>query len=449
MRTSLGKLILLAGLGIGLGVVLMLRVLSGPEGQESAGGESEAGETEQQSAETGKRAGRWAKQESRDEALTPEQQESIEQLEAIGYTGGSFEASSNASGVTVYQKERVDPGFNLYTSGHGPEAILLDMEGNELHRWRHSFFDIWPDSDQDPEGEPVSWWRRTFLCDNGDLLAIFEGQAIIKLDRNSELLWASPIGAHHDLEVLPDGDVLVLTREAHMLPRISQAHPILEDFISVLDSAGREKSRLSLIEAFENSEFMDLWLSSADPKKRRPGDIFHTNTLALLDGRIADKLKEFRAGNLLISVRQLNTIAVVDPEQKRVVWARRGDFVAQHDPSVLENGNLLLFDNRGGWEGRSRVLELDPATFRTVWTYEGTAEKPFFSRALGTAQRLPNGNTLITESDRGRAFEVTPEKEIVWEFLNPHRAGENGEFIAAISEMRRLPAAFRTDWLPR
>lgn len=441
MRISLGKLIPLLLLAIGLGIALSLRVFLGPEDDGSPGDANASVPHEPL-------AGRWAKRESQEGKLTPEQAESIEQLEAIGYTGGSHEAGSLASGVTIYEKSRVDPGLNLYTSGHGPEAFLLDMEGNELHRWRRSFFDIWPDSDQDPDSEPVSWWRRTVLFDNGDLLAIFEGQGIIKLDRNSAVLWASPIGAHHDLEVLANGDILVLTRRAHMIPRISESLPVLEDSISVLDSAGRESSRLSLIEAFEDSPFIDLWLSAAGPKKRRPGDIFHTNTLELLDGRIADKLPEFRAGNLLISMRQLNTIAVVDPELKRVVWARQGDFVAQHDPSILENGNLLLFDNRGR-DGRSRVMELDPADMRVVWVYEGTEEKPFFSRALGTAQRLPNGNTLITESDRGRAFEVTPEKEIVWEFLNPHRAGENDEFIAAISEMLRLPADFRIDWIPR
>ncbi len=63
----------------------------------------------------------------------------------------------------------------------------------------------------------------------------------------------------------------------------------------------------------------------------------------------------------------------------------------------------------------------------------------FFSELCGTCQRLPNGNTLITESTRGRAFEVTPDKEIVWEFFNPHRAGENDELIATLFELIRIP----------
>ena len=62
------------------------------------------------------------------------------------------------------------------------------------------------------------------------------------------------------------------------------------------------------------------------------------------------------------------------------------------------------------------------------------------------AQRLPNGNTLITESDGGRALEVTPDRRIVWEFFNPHRAGEQGEYIATLFELLRLPPDFPVDW---
>jgi len=60
----------------------------------------------------------------------------------------------------------------------------------------------------------------------------------------------------------------------------------------------------------------------------------------------------------------------------------------------------------------------------------------------GAADRLPNGNTLITESDGGRAFEVTQQAEVVWEFYNPHRAGDNREFIATLFEVIRLPSSF-------
>ena len=84
-----------------------------------------------------------------------------------------------------------------------------------------------------------------------------------------------------------------------------------------------------------------------------------------------------------------------------------------------------------------------------VWSYEGTSREPFFTAFCGTAERLANGNTLIVESDNGRAFEVTMGGEIVWEFHNPHRAGEEGEFIATLFDLVRLPPDFPTAWIPR
>ena len=67
----------------------------------------------------------------------------------------------------------------------------------------------------------------------------------------------------------------------------------------------------------------------------------------------------------------------------------------------------------------SRVIEVNPATNEIVWKYQDSPAWNFFSPRMGNAQRLPNGNTLITESSFGRFFEVTKEQEIVWEYVNP------------------------------
>jgi hypothetical protein len=108
-------------------------------------------------------------------------------------------------------------------------------------------------------------------------------------------------------------------------------------------------------------------------------------------------------------------------------------------------GNLLVFDN-GGWAGygaphpsapdglktalrdHSRVLEIDPTTLEIKWQYtprEAGFVVPldaarFYSPFISSAQRLPNGNTLITKGSDGRIFEVTAEHEIVWEYISPY-----------------------------
>ena len=96
---------------------------------------------------------------------------------------------------------------------------------------------------------------------------------------------------------------------------------------------------------------------------------------------------------------------------------------------------------------QSSVTVFDPITRATVWHYRGSDGHPFHSRTCGTAERLPNGNTLVTESDNGRAFELSPDKEIVWEFFNPHRAGNDGQYIATLFELVRIqkPDSIRID----
>ena len=92
---------------------------------------------------------------------------------------------------------------------------------------------------------------------------------------------------------------------------------------------------------------------------------------------------------------------------------------------------FLLFDNGPHRLDHSmpfsRVIEVELATKQIVWKYQERREYEFFSPRQSNAQRLPNGNTLICESDFGRLFEVTPEGELVWEYVNPYfNEGPNG-----------------------
>ena len=97
-------------------------------------------------------------------------------------------------------------------------------------------------------------------------------------------------------------------------------------------------------------------------------------------------------------------------------WGR-GRVSAQHDAQMLENGHILIFDN-GLDRARSRVIELDPVTREIVWEYGVGDDEEFFTPGRGGAHRLPNGNTLIANSNTGEAFEVTPDRRVVWRFFN-------------------------------
>jgi hypothetical protein len=385
--------------------------------------------------------GRWHPTERL--ALTVEQSEEIARLRSLGYVSGS-QAPPEETGVTVHRPGRAWDGLNFYTSGHFPGATLMDMDGNILHEWRHSFIDAWragPRGKLPGSTKGAGFWRRAHLFENGDVLAVFDGMGLIKVDRESQLIWSYLEGAHHDVDVLPDGRVLVLVREACVDPAVNPDHAVLEDYVAVLDSDGKELRRVGLLDAFRSPRF-EHFLSGM----KTSGDLFHTNTIEVLDGSLAGRVAGFEAGNVLVCVRELDTIAVVDLTTEQVVWAARAPWSRPHQPTVLPNGNLMIFDNRG-YGGFSRVVEFDPATLDIVWDYHGEDPQDFYSRECGSNQRLPNGNTLITESDGGRAFEVAGDMTVAWEYVNPAHAGESNEFIASIFDMVRLRPDFPLDWL--
>ncbi|MEE8167135.1 MAG: arylsulfotransferase family protein, partial [Myxococcota bacterium] len=313
-----------------------------------------------------------------------------------------------------------------------------------------------------------SFWRRARLLPNGDILAIHTHHSLIKLSLESMLIWAYPERVHHDLDVGPDGRIYTLINEKKVLPRIHPSNEVSEDFVVVLDAEGRELKRVSLLEAAERAGIVEILRGLP-----RRGDLFHANAVELLDGRLADAIPAFAAGNLLVSLLLVNTIAVLDLESEELVWWQQGNYRLQHDPSVLDDGRLLVFDNFGPALGEternlgrghyqhvwhtnivseelpvqpaSAVLEVDPRTGQVMWSYRGTPERFFSSETCGAAERLPNGNTLIVETQFGRAFEITREKETVWEFVSPHVIGDN---VARLFDLVRVPEA-SLEWLKR
>lgn len=378
------------------------------------------------------------------EDLTPEQKREVDQLLSLGYAAGARPRPAH-TGVTVNVSGLAGDGLLFYLSGHAPEALLMTRDGDVRHRWRLDYADVMatdPAAFLPPQKNGATGcWRRARLLPDGGLLAIYEGHALVRLDRDSRLLWAYPGHCHHDIDIDDEGHIWVLTREAGLSPRLGGSEPVLLDYFTVLDDEGRPLRRVSLLAALESSDYASLL-----DRAPRGGDVFHTNTLEILDGSLEHLSPLFRKGNILTSIRELDAIAVVDPRQEKVVWALTGPWSRQHQPTLLPNGRILLFDNLGA-RSHSRVLELDPFTQQVAWSYGDGPQQALNSRTCGSEQRLPGGNTLIVESDNGRAIEVTPDGLIAWEFRNPRRAGAHRELIAAVLDMVALPPGFPLDWL--
>jgi hypothetical protein len=368
----------------------------------------------------------------------------------------AYHKAPSEKGVIIFDSDLAYGGLNFYCSGHAPEASLMDMQGNILHSWTYSHEDVIsriPDFEPwEVNDESKTHWRRAYLYENGDILALFENILLIKLDKDSNLLWVGEVErTHHHMQVREDGGILVLaTKKGRMLKRINETRKVIEDSYVELDREGRFVRRRSLLQSFERSPFAAML-----EVMPREGELFHTNTIQILDGSLEHVSGVFKQGNILVSALLLNTIAIIDVPTNRVVWAFNGFenkfWNGMHEPVLLDNGNMLVFANHKHGAGvirESKVLEFDPFTSEIVWQYEGDKDHPFYSTTCGTCQRLPNGNTLITESDNGRAFEVTRAGKIVWEYVSPFRAGDKNELIATLLHMERIDPS-TAQWLDR
>ncbi len=342
--------------------------------------------------------------------ITPSQQRELERLATLGYIDGRGPAPES-SGVLVYDASRASAGPTLFTFAKGPEAVLIGMNGAILHSWSR------PGSD---------YWARVHVFPNGDLIAITcDPYRLVRINADSELLWTLELQAHHDFHMQSDGSLWVLVRVPVKRESIHDGSWLLDDALVHVDANGRELERVSILGAFERTSEYRSWVEES----RLPDgpDIFHTNSVEIVDG----------GERALVSIRAFDAIAMLDLRTGTVEWLRTGEWRMQHEAQLVD-GRLLLFDNSGLGQ-QSRVLEIDPDTADVVWSYTAPG---FYTRGAGAQQRLPNGNTLITESEGGRIIEVTTAGDIVWEYVNPRTVPDRPEAILGIMRAEMLPEGF-------
>jgi hypothetical protein len=345
--------------------------------------------------------------------------------------------------ITVGKIDRSDrtcDGFTLYMYGRDSRGILANMHGETVHQWHVPFSKVWsvPPHLHGRIDDASVYFNDGHIYPNGDLLVLLEGDAslrnpsngygLVMLDKDSRIKWSYARNCHHDLDVGEDGTIYALRNEfVEKVPRVMEylPTPCMIDFVDVISTEGKFLKSISLLEAICDTPYSPLLSMLERPsiadgvappgfiQDSRRMDVLHANSVKVLSRALAPKFPMFRAGQLLVSLRTLDAIAVIDPESGKAVWAARGPWRAQHDPTFLANGHLLLFDNSGSPLG-SRVLEYDPALQAFPWYYPDSDQSKFLSPIRGMCERLPNGNTFIVNSVRGECFEVTTDREIVW-----------------------------------
>ncbi len=348
-----------------------------------------------------------------------------EQLESMPYLTWVSAGDLEKSGVVQIDRDRASPGLNLYSPRNRPQAILMNLDGEIVHSWRAVV-------------ERGDTWQHVELLPNGDLLVVVAERRLLKVDANSKVVWTLDGQFHHDLAVSEVGRIYSILRGERSVDIDGEEVSILDDSIAVISPDGELLETVSIYDLFSDQvpasrwEHVKRWLSRSDTieaaNKRRekgelpflhgsPVDLFHVNTVEIIP-RDVDGVA--RKGDLLISLRELDQIAVLDLQTRAIRWRwGPGILRSQHQPTLLDNDNILVFDNKGAGTKISRVIELDPQSSEIVWEYLADPPEGFYSARRSGNERLPNGNTLITESDTGRAFEVTVDGEIVWDFYVP------------------------------
>ena len=286
------------------------------------------------------------------------------------------------------------------------------------------------------------------------------------------------------------GKTLILVHRNTSHPGISDKE-LLDDKLIEVDWEGNIVWEWNCSDHFEELGFDEPARNAmfSDPNTRvfgnESGDWMHINSASYVGpNKFFDQGDErFHPDNIIWDARETNIIAITDRRTGSIVWKlgpnyntpaeeKIGWIIGQHHAHIIPKGlpgegNLLVFDN-GGWAGYglpnpssptgvknvlrdySRILEINPITLEIEWQYTPTSAgfvEPldsyrFYSPYISSAQRLPNGNTLVTEGADGRIFEITRNHELVWEYISPYKNNRNSNMVY---RAYRVPY----EWIPQ
>jgi len=363
---------------------------------------------------------------------------------ALGFVAWAY-PTIFPTGTTIYKPDEAHSSYILISdhsavSNHPDPKVraessppddvrLVDMNGTLIHSWKVA----------------PNFNKRSRLLPNGHLVYAGPNKTIYEYDWDGNVVWTHEgIGSMNDMRVLKNGNRLLLAHD-----------PIPEEFQRQVEDIeiapwwkprkrGSEETQQSA-DIFEvNAEGETVWewhaynhldlnrFSPATPE----GDWLHANSVAPLpENHWYDAGDQrFKPGNILLNARNIDTMYIIDKDSKEVVWEGthdyKGGMAHSHEPEMIEKGlpgagNIILFDNglftrHRTHTGQTFIIEMNPVTQEIVWKYEteGYANLKFFSKSMGSQKRLPNGNTFIAEDNTGRLFQVKPDGDIVWEYVN-------------------------------
>ena len=323
-------------------------------------------------------------------------------------------AYAGIKGLVFYDAWRAYNGVTLLTPLDGTGAWLIDMQGRYINYWEMGY-------------APSCYGE---LLPNGNLLyggKVEEGSltdlegaggVVLEVDWDGKVIWEykDPY-LHHPFHRLRNGNTLVLKWveiPGTIAAKVKGGDPGTERDGVMWGDAIQELS--------PDGKVVWEWITHMhlEPEMEPTCPICPRSTWPHTNACV-----ELPDGNILASFMKLNTVAIIDKKTGNIKWRwGPGELAHQHAPTMLDNGNILVFDNGyhpyGNDYGFSRVVEVNLDSGQIVWSYVSKDDTPifFYSATMSNCQRLPNGNTFICEGTTGRLFEVSPRGDLVWEFVN-------------------------------
>ncbi len=351
---------------------------------------------------------------------------------------------------------------------------LMRRDGTVVASWVLQFSRDFPETGYLEDRAPQSDWNVDLhglaVNPDGSVVVNYEYAGLIKLDRCGKTEWTLEHPTHHSVERAEGGGYWVPGLRLLHPGRMEDAFPpfttmrgtpyFLDNLILRVTEDGKIAESKSVPRIMYDNGMEPLLTGngmSFFATGRWNDEIVHLNKVAELPARMAAAFPEFRAGDLLLSLREQNLLLVVDPRDWRVKWHQVGPWRRQHDPEFTDDGTISVFNNniyRNVLLDRdvsptdiprvSEIVRVDPKTGATGVAWGNRPGQEMLTVIRGKQEPHEDGGFLVTEFEAGRAFETDAAGEIVWEYINRY----DETHVAEITEARSYPAAYFTvsDW---
>ena len=297
--------------------------------------------------------------------------------------------------VDIHNPDKTWQGTTLMADNHRPDRpriIEVNMQGQIV--WKYDLpghLKAYTNPGLDVERLP-----------NNNILFVLPRKGVYEINRSGDVVWSyMDSKVSHDADRLPNGNTLVV---------FGGGDGLSDAQVKEIDSKGKIVWAWYAKDYFNKPPYRDIvnqgWT--------------HTNAASRLPN-----------GDTLISLRNFNIVVEVDPSGQVVRTIGEGIFQGQHDPEMLPQDHLLVANQRPP----HRAIEVDLATGKVIW------QSPGFERDAAPARdanRLPNGNTLVTASTR--IVEFTPKGEIVWQLKlrNIHFRDQRDNILLGFYKAERI-----------